>query len=366
MLTYYAYLAWVIFATLLVVLIYRIPPLGALWALVVLARITQFVRLSLRSSERQAFCNRATGASASVLAGECTMPPAQRVPDPPARTGVMVGPATDGEHVCIHTPTMAADAATCPSTCPCTCSCSCSCASRCCMCVTTGNANVVNQPQLAEASLPPAIDATMTQAAAVARSLGSVLLVGNGPSIRERSLGSVIDSFDTVVRFNSFVTKGLEEHTGSKTSLWCHMMQWYHVSTVEIAQKATWLPTCYAWNHVVLAPLIFIPNYLMPMIPPPSGITWSLSTYWRAHRALCLRVHQVPTTGFVMLTRLLESVECVHLVGFDGFGSGCELHYYKEQQMQVRVNAAGALMHDWAKEQAAIQHLISLGRVVLL
>ena len=64
--------------------------------------------------------------------------------------------------------------------------------------------------------------------------LGSVLLVGNGPSIRGRGLGSLIDSFDTVLRFNSFVTKGLEEHTGSKTSLWCHMMQWYHISTVEV------------------------------------------------------------------------------------------------------------------------------------
>ena len=33
---------------------------------------------------------------------------------------------------------------------------------------------------------------------------------------------------------------------------------------------------------------------------------------------------------------------------------------------QIRVNAAGALLHDWAKEQAAIQRLIDEGRVVLL
>lgn len=50
--------------------------------------------------------------------------------------------------------------------------------------------------------------------------LGRVLLVGNGPSIRSRGMGRIIDSFDTVVRFNSFVTTGLEEHTGSRTSLW--------------------------------------------------------------------------------------------------------------------------------------------------
>ena len=75
---------------------------------------------------------------------------------------------------------------------------------------------------------------------------------------------------------------------------------------------------------------------------------------------------QVPTTGFVMLMRLLESVDRIHLVGFDGFVSGAELHYYKERRVQVRVNAAGALLHDWAKEQAAIRRLIDEGRVVLL
>ena len=52
--------------------------------------------------------------------------------------------------------------------------------------------------------------------------------------------------------------------------------------------------------------------------------------------------------------------------GFDGFGIGKELHYYKEQKMQLQVHAAGALLHDWAKEQAAIQRLIDEGRVVLL
>lgn len=50
-------------------------------------------------------------------------------------------------------------------------------------------------------------------------SLGRVLLVGNGPSMKERGMGSVVDSFDTVVRFNSFVTDGMEEHTGSKASI---------------------------------------------------------------------------------------------------------------------------------------------------
>ena len=34
--------------------------------------------------------------------------------------------------------------------------------------------------------------------------------------------------------------------------------------------------------------------------------------------------------------------------------------------MQLQVNAAGALLHDWAKEQHGIRRLIDDGRVALL
>ena len=45
----------------------------------------------------------------------------------------------------------------------------------------------------------------------------------------------VIDQFDTVVRFNSFVTRDLEYSTGTKTTIWCHMMQWFHASGIDPA-----------------------------------------------------------------------------------------------------------------------------------
>lgn len=47
-----------------------------------------------------------------------------------------------------------------------------------------------------------------------------VLLVGNGTSILDKELGETIDSYDNVVRFNSFTTKGYEKFTGSKTDTW--------------------------------------------------------------------------------------------------------------------------------------------------
>lgn len=51
-------------------------------------------------------------------------------------------------------------------------------------------------------------------------SSGKVLLIGNGPSILDRPLGTEIDAFDgPIVRFNEFILEP-EECTGTKTDLW--------------------------------------------------------------------------------------------------------------------------------------------------
>ncbi len=287
-LTYYAYLAWILFSALVALLLVSCPTLGAAWLALLLLRAAYFFRLGRR---------------APVVAAA-----SQGAPPLRAATNDFSLPMFDGS------------------------------------------------PALLRPASPR-----------VPQALGRVLLVGNGPSLASRGLGKQIDAFDTVVRFNSFVTRGLEAHTGSKTSIWCHMMQWYHVSAAEAAQAPQKSAhVCYAWNHVVLAPLFFVPCYLLPMLPARNAVTWSISTYWKAHSVLGLRPHQVPTTGFVMLMRMLEMVDQVHLVGFDGYGSGGELHYYKERQMQMSVNAAGALLHDWEREQHGIRKLMDEGRVVLL
>ena len=52
--------------------------------------------------------------------------------------------------------------------------------------------------------------------------MSSIILVGNGFSTQEHKLGEVIDSYDTIVRFNWYQeTKGKEEYLGSRTDVWC-------------------------------------------------------------------------------------------------------------------------------------------------
>ena len=134
-LTYYAYLAWLVFAALLVFLLLRWPVMGTVWLVVLVVRMLNFARLRSRSPVELARAHEK--AQELELAGGEGAGDALEAMGPPSK-----GPSGGG--------------------------------------------------------------------------LGRVLLVGNGPSMKERGMGSVVDSFDTVVRFNSFVTKGMEEHTGSK------------------------------------------------------------------------------------------------------------------------------------------------------
>jgi hypothetical protein len=48
-----------------------------------------------------------------------------------------------------------------------------------------------------------------------------VAIIGSSPSLISRSLGSTIDSFDTVIRFNGAITKGFEKSVGGRTDLIC-------------------------------------------------------------------------------------------------------------------------------------------------
>jgi hypothetical protein len=51
-------------------------------------------------------------------------------------------------------------------------------------------------------------------------SKNKIILIGNGPSALDHKFGKLIDSYDDVVRFSWFYTKGFEDCVGSKTDIW--------------------------------------------------------------------------------------------------------------------------------------------------
>lgn len=50
--------------------------------------------------------------------------------------------------------------------------------------------------------------------------MNKILLIGNGSTMLSRERRDLIDSYETVVRFNSYKIKGYEEFVGTKTDIW--------------------------------------------------------------------------------------------------------------------------------------------------
>lgn len=50
--------------------------------------------------------------------------------------------------------------------------------------------------------------------------MSNVILIGNGPSVKKHEFGDLIDSYETVVRFNWYHIDGYEKYVGTKTDVW--------------------------------------------------------------------------------------------------------------------------------------------------
>jgi hypothetical protein len=71
-----------------------------------------------------------------------------------------------------------------------------------------------------------------------------ILLVGNGSSMLDSKRKDLIDSYDTVVRFNSYKIEGYEEYVGTKTDIWftCNML---HINEIDVYSKVLF----HSWAH---------------------------------------------------------------------------------------------------------------------
>lgn len=70
----------------------------------------------------------------------------------------------------------------------------------------------------------------------------NIILVGNGSSVLDKQNGLLINSFDTVVRFNSFKIKGYEAHVGTKTNIWFTVNS-HHIERIQDFKSII----CHSW-----------------------------------------------------------------------------------------------------------------------
>jgi hypothetical protein len=175
----------------------------------------------------------------------------------------------------------------------------------------------------------------------------TVVLVGNGPSIRGSRLGRIIDAHDEVVRFNSYALADFEADAGTKTTLW---------STTANGK----LPQ----NSPIPRRTICIHEHATPKGEPIEVVTIPREFYQRMTaeiRAISKHQHAdkvIPTSGFLVVRFLLESgAPKLNLVGFDHFSkehSRCH-HYWNPKTFGEPTDhdgpAEAALLFPFVKER---------------
>lgn len=144
-----------------------------------------------------------------------------------------------------------------------------------------------------------------------------IILVGNGPSLRNRKLGRLIDAHELVVRFNSFVLDGFEEDVGIRTSIW--VRHFWNKSDRDAPVKLV------KKSKDRRAPPF---EWLRPgdTLMPEAAEIYVESVCGPPARGKCY------STGLVALAHFAALHEVVNVVGFDGLATRRNNHYYRDSR----------------------------------
>lgn len=144
------------------------------------------------------------------------------------------------------------------------------------------------------------------------------LIIGNGTSVLDVERGEEIDKFDTVVRFNSYKTKGYEKHVGQKTDIWatCNLQ---HINKIDTYKEVI----AHSWSVGEDNCKIY------KQLNDKRGDTWKIpADLWRRLKQDYGVYH--PSTGLLVIFLMLERYDEVWLHGFDWWNR--EEHHYSDRQ----------------------------------
>lgn len=198
----------------------------------------------------------------------------------------------------------------------------------------------------------------------------SIIIIGNGASLKDSNLGSKIDEFDEVIRINEAKTKEFEKDAGMKFTIW---------STFNPDKRVMKFIKSYQNNH----------NYSMTDIKELVkdvheiwyvGARPDCSRQWKSKWVVDIglqdsikrhaspltirkikRVIEYPTTGFVLIWLFSLMYDKIYLAGFD-FGGitdpTLEFHHYFRDTPKYDEDT-----HNFQNEYEAVCSWIHMGKV---
>lgn len=171
-----------------------------------------------------------------------------------------------------------------------------------------------------------------------------IILVGNGPSLLEKEMGSKIDEYNIVIRFNKYEIKGYEIQVGQKTDIWCldtgHFLKLFNQKNLRDFKEIWMLPSSRE-SHDTKETI--------------KQLQLSKCKYFVGTRKFASelqdRIGSFPTTGINAIETAINLFGQVNLIGFDG----TRKNYFPERIPM------GQNPHDMRKETKYIIRLIEQG-----
>lgn len=187
------------------------------------------------------------------------------------------------------------------------------------------------------------------------------IIVGNGASLLGRSLGSLIDTYEEVVRFNEFKTEGFEKDVGTKTTVWFYNHDVGHPgisSRLEMHRPARIY--VHEWNIPDTAPL------RLQAAIEHSGIKAEATRVMKKNFAEMTSFlgekYSLWSSGAVAVWLLLQETEKVTLAGFDWWHKPAKFHYMNKQEFDHNSDNG----HQPRIEKRFFDRLANAGRLEFL
>ncbi len=187
----------------------------------------------------------------------------------------------------------------------------------------------------------------------------SIILVGNGSSLLGKGLGSQIDSFDEVVRFNNFELDGYTQDVGVKSTILARrscddVKLWPE----EMFEKIYCFVTFCRWT----SGMIQVANQLQGHYSNAEIVTPDLCAKYGKQIGLDQPNNEWASVGALAMSHMLQSYEKVHICGFDHLKKnekGHSSHYFHKPPRDDR-------FHSGVKEKAFTEQLILTNRIIRL
>lgn len=182
-----------------------------------------------------------------------------------------------------------------------------------------------------------------------------IIIVGNGTSILEKENGIIIDSYEKVVRFNNYGTKGFEKFSGLRTDIWFNVIDFVDKKNEWRMDENYEKIYTHSWEPNPEKDKLFI-NFKNFYKNKPENFIEKIS-----HELIkeIVVYSDDPTytgisTGLIAIWFLLKKYSSVDITGFDWWDT--DKHHYND-------NAIRGTLHQPLKENIIIERLCSDGKI---